>query len=156
MERDDSNQEPVLPCNGRDHALTLEEQGLYLGFVQASLRIDTKEAFQSFIADFVRPLFPHAMTLACLGAMINGKAVLEIAIALDYPADLFRKVHEVVNIADRSLLARWYMERKPQLIGRIKGTDLFLRAEVKTDKRKVIDYFLSPLQQYQSESLNER
>jgi hemolysin D len=31
-----------------------------------------------------------------------------------------------------------------------------VRAEVKTDKRKVIDYFLSPLQQYQDESLNER
>jgi hemolysin D len=31
-----------------------------------------------------------------------------------------------------------------------------VRAEVKTDKRKVIDYFLSPLQQYQDESLTER
>ena len=31
-----------------------------------------------------------------------------------------------------------------------------VRAEVKTDKRKVIDYFLSPLQQYQDESLGER
>ncbi|MDP3845823.1 MAG: HlyD family type I secretion periplasmic adaptor subunit, partial [Pseudomonas sp.] len=31
-----------------------------------------------------------------------------------------------------------------------------VRAEVKTDKRKVIDYFLSPLQQYQDESLSER
>ena len=31
-----------------------------------------------------------------------------------------------------------------------------VRAEVKTDKRKVIDYFLSPLQQYASESLEER
>jgi len=28
--------------------------------------------------------------------------------------------------------------------------------EVKTDKRKVIDYFLSPLQQYAVESLRER
>jgi hemolysin D len=31
-----------------------------------------------------------------------------------------------------------------------------VRAEVKTDKRKVIDYFLSPLQQHTAESLNER
>ncbi|MOA42622.1 Hemolysin secretion protein D, plasmid [compost metagenome] len=31
-----------------------------------------------------------------------------------------------------------------------------VRAEVKTDKRKVIDYFLSPLQQYAGESLQER
>ena len=31
-----------------------------------------------------------------------------------------------------------------------------IRAEVKTDKRKVIDYFLSPLQQYVDESLAER
>lgn len=31
-----------------------------------------------------------------------------------------------------------------------------VRAEVKTDKRKVIDYFLSPLQQYTAESLSER
>lgn len=31
-----------------------------------------------------------------------------------------------------------------------------VRAEVKTDKRKVIDYFLSPLQQHTSESLSER
>ncbi|MHA6492983.1 HlyD family type I secretion periplasmic adaptor subunit [Pseudomonas borbori] len=31
-----------------------------------------------------------------------------------------------------------------------------VRAEVKTDKRKVIDYFLSPLQQYMDESLVER
>ena len=31
-----------------------------------------------------------------------------------------------------------------------------VRAEVKTDKRKVIDYFLSPLQQYADESLGER
>ncbi|MFG0418217.1 HlyD family type I secretion periplasmic adaptor subunit [Pseudomonas sp. zjy_8] len=31
-----------------------------------------------------------------------------------------------------------------------------IRAEVKTDKRKVIDYFLSPLKQHQSESLSER
>lgn len=31
-----------------------------------------------------------------------------------------------------------------------------VRAEVKTDKRKVIDYFLSPLQQHASESLSER
>ena len=31
-----------------------------------------------------------------------------------------------------------------------------VRAEVKTDKRKVIDYFLSPLKQYGAESLSER
>jgi hemolysin D len=31
-----------------------------------------------------------------------------------------------------------------------------VRAEVKTDKRKVIDYFLSPLKEYSSESLQER
>jgi hemolysin D len=31
-----------------------------------------------------------------------------------------------------------------------------VRAEVKTDKHKVIDYFLSPLQQYADESLGER
>lgn len=31
-----------------------------------------------------------------------------------------------------------------------------VRAEVKTDKRRIIDYFLSPLQQYTAESLNER
>ncbi|MBB6343435.1 multidrug efflux pump subunit AcrA (membrane-fusion protein), partial [Pseudomonas fluvialis] len=31
-----------------------------------------------------------------------------------------------------------------------------VRAEVKTDKRKVIDYFLSPLREYQDESLHER
>lgn len=31
-----------------------------------------------------------------------------------------------------------------------------IRAEVKTDKRKVIDYFLSPLSKYQNESLKER
>lgn len=31
-----------------------------------------------------------------------------------------------------------------------------VRAEVKTDKRKVIDYFLSPLKEYTDQSLNER
>lgn len=31
-----------------------------------------------------------------------------------------------------------------------------VKAEVKTDKRKVIDYFLSPLKRYANESLNER
>lgn len=31
-----------------------------------------------------------------------------------------------------------------------------VRAEVKTDKRKVIDYFLSPLKEYQDEALGER
>jgi hemolysin D len=44
----------------------------------------------------------------------------------------------------------------------VRGKDIPLsagmavRAEVKTDKRKIIDYFLSPLQQYQNESLGER
>lgn len=33
---------------------------------------------------------------------------------------------------------------------------MVIRAEVKTDKRKVIDYFLSPLMKYQDESLSER
>jgi len=31
-----------------------------------------------------------------------------------------------------------------------------VRAEIKTDQRRIIDYFLSPLQQYVDESLNER
>ena len=31
-----------------------------------------------------------------------------------------------------------------------------VRAEVKTNKRKVIDYFMSPLKQYANESLDER
>ena len=31
-----------------------------------------------------------------------------------------------------------------------------VRAEIKTDRRRVIDYFLSPLQQYANESLAER
>jgi DNA-binding CsgD family transcriptional regulator len=96
--------------------LTLEEQRLYLDFVHASPRIDTSESFQKYIQASVRPLFPHAMTLACVGGIVNGKAVLEMAIALNYPDELFSKVHEVVNISDRSLLARWYMERKPQII----------------------------------------
>lgn len=33
---------------------------------------------------------------------------------------------------------------------------MVVRAEVKTDKRKVIDYFLSPLKEYRSQSLKER
>ncbi|GAB3478864.1 hypothetical protein GCM10027398_34060 [Azotobacter salinestris] len=31
-----------------------------------------------------------------------------------------------------------------------------VRAEVRTDKRRVIDYFLNPLKQYTNESLSER
>ena len=112
----DSNEEPAVAGKDMDHVLTLEEQQLYLNFAQASQRIDTTEAFQKYIQAFVRPLFPHAMTLACVGGIVNGKAVLEMAIALNYPDALFSKVHEIVNISDRSLLARWYMERKPQLI----------------------------------------
>jgi LuxR family transcriptional regulator, quorum-sensing system regulator CviR len=111
-----SNDKPASAGEHVDNALTLEEQQLYLAFVQASQRIDTTELFQKNIQLFVRPLFPHAMTLACVGGIVNGKAVLEMAIALNYPDALFSKVHEIVNIADRSLLARWYMQRKPQLI----------------------------------------
>ena len=111
-----SKDNPAAVGEDLDHVLTLEEQRFYLDFVQASQRIDTTEAFQKYIQVFVRPLFPHAMTLACVGGIVNGKAVLEMAIALNYPDELFSKVHEVVNIAERSLLARWYMERKPQLI----------------------------------------
>lgn len=36
------------------------------------------------------------------------------------------------------------------------SSGMAVRAEVKTDKRRIIDYFLSPLQQYASESLEER
>ncbi|MNG27151.1 Hemolysin secretion protein D, plasmid [compost metagenome] len=45
---------------------------------------------------------------------------------------------------------------------RVGGQDVALspgmavRVEVKTDKRKVIDYFLSPFKQYKDESLKER
>jgi len=31
-----------------------------------------------------------------------------------------------------------------------------VRAEIKTDRRRIIDYFLSPLKQYTSESFRER
>lgn len=112
----DSNGKPAVTDKGMRHALTPEEQLLYLNFVQASQGIETAEAFQKYIREFVRPLLPHTMSLACVGGIVNGKAVLEMAIAWNYPDALFNKVHEIVNIADRSLLARWYMERKPQLI----------------------------------------
>lgn len=112
----DSKDKPALAGEYVDDVLSLEEQQLYLAFVQASQRVDTTESFQRNIQLFVRPLFPHAMTLACVGGIVNGKATLEMAIAMNYPEALFSKVHEIVNIADRSLLARWYMERKPQLI----------------------------------------
>lgn len=36
------------------------------------------------------------------------------------------------------------------------STGMAVRAEVKKDKRKVMDYFLNPLEQYSSENLNER
>ena len=36
------------------------------------------------------------------------------------------------------------------------SSGMAIRAEVKTDKRKVIDYFLSSLKQYANESLDER
>lgn len=109
---------PALSQYDTEHALSAEEQRLYLDFVQFSQCIDTSETFQQCILEFVRPLLPHAMTLACLGGIVSGKAVLEMAVAVDYPEALFDKVHEVVSIADRSLLARWYSERKPQLIER--------------------------------------
>ncbi|MBB4819804.1 transcriptional regulator EpsA [Pseudomonas alcaligenes] len=98
--------------------LTEQEQTLYLKLVMASQQVDSVEGFQSFVRECLRPLLPHGMTLACVGAFVNGKAVLEMAVAVDYPTELFEKVHEIVSIPDRALLARWYMERKPQLIAR--------------------------------------
>lgn len=98
--------------------LTEQEQALYLSLVIASQRVASVDGFQNFVREFLRPLLPHGMTLACVGAFVNGKAVLEMAVAVDYPAALFEKVHEIVSIPDRALLARWYMERKPQLITR--------------------------------------
>ncbi|MDV3441620.1 response regulator transcription factor [Metapseudomonas otitidis] len=98
--------------------LTEQEQTLYLKLVMASQQVDSVEDFQGFVRECLRPLLPHGMTLACVGAFVNGKAVLEMAVAVDYPTALFEKVHEIVSIPDRALLARWYMERKPQLITR--------------------------------------
>ncbi len=116
--------------------LTKQEQALYLDFVLKSQHVSSVEDFQSFVRRYFRPLFPHGMTLACLGALINGKAVLEMAVAVDYPDALFEKVHEIVSIGDRALLARWYMERKPQIISRGVNDQLLSRLE-----RHEMDFF---------------
>ncbi|WP_165679521.1 hypothetical protein, partial [Metapseudomonas otitidis] len=76
--------------------LTEQEQTLYLELVMASQQVDSVEGFQGFVREYLRPLLPHGMTLACVGAFVNGKAVLEMAVAVDYPTALFEKVHEIV------------------------------------------------------------
>lgn len=96
--------------------LSAGEKHLYLEFVQASQQVTTREDFQEYSRQYIRPLFPHGMTLACVGAIVNGNAVLEMAVAVDYPSELLKKVHEVTSVGDRALLARWYVERKPQLV----------------------------------------
>lgn len=96
--------------------LSIEERELFLEFVQASQLVCSCEGFDVFVRQYVRPLFPHGMTLACIGAIVNGKAVLEKALTVDYPAALIEKIHKVVDISDRSLLARWYQEKQPQLV----------------------------------------
>lgn len=55
--------------------------------------------------------------------------------------------------------ARIRLEEKNIQVGESRialSPGMAVRAEVKTDKRKVIDYFLSPLRQYANESLDER
>ncbi|ARU88635.1 HlyD family type I secretion periplasmic adaptor subunit [Pseudomonas sp. M30-35] len=55
--------------------------------------------------------------------------------------------------------ARIQLKQKSIQVGENKialSPGMAVRAEVKTDKRKVIDYFLSPLQRYANESLIER
>jgi hemolysin D len=55
--------------------------------------------------------------------------------------------------------ARILLKEKSILVGEQRldlSPGMAVRAEVKTDKRKVIDYFLSPLKEYQAESLKER
>lgn len=96
--------------------LSFKEKELFLDFVQASQSVFSYGEFDVFVRQYVRPLFPHGMTLACVGAIVNGKAVLEKALTVDYPAALVEKIHRVVDISDRSLLARWYQEKQPQLV----------------------------------------
>ncbi|MET1081423.1 MAG: HlyD family type I secretion periplasmic adaptor subunit [Pseudomonas sp.] len=54
----------------------------------------------------------------------------------------------------RILLKESHIQVGENLIALSPG--MAVRAEVKTDKRKVIDYFLSPLKEYKDESLKER
>lgn len=96
--------------------LSFEEKELFLKLVHASQSLSSCGDFEDFVRQYIRPLFPHGMTLACIGAIVNGKAVLEKAVTVDYPDALIEKVHRVVNISDRSLLLRWYQERNPQLV----------------------------------------
>ncbi|MDT4868642.1 Hemolysin secretion protein D, plasmid [compost metagenome] len=69
--------------------------------------------------------------------------------------------HDAIEDERRGLLYSARIQLSENAI-RVGGQDVPLspgmavRAEVKTDKRKVIDYFLSPLKEYASESLDER
>lgn len=94
-----------------------ELEGKYLlSLADESFRVSGVEGFQTYIRDFVRPIFPHEMMVACLGAIVGGKIILESATSVDYPALLFERIHQVVNMSDRRLLTHWYVTSRPQLI----------------------------------------
>lgn len=125
--------QPLMVIVPRDEPVEVEAllENKDIGFVRPGLEVEIKvETFT-----FTRYGVVHGTVTS-----ISNDAIEDEKLGLVYSARIQLK-EKHIRVGDQEIAL---------------SPGMAVRAEVKTDKRKVIEYFLSPLKQYQNESLGER
>lgn len=125
--------QPLMAIVPRDQPVEVEAllENKDIGFVRAGQEVEVKvETF-----NFTRYGVMHGVVQS-----VSSDAIEDERLGLVYSTRIQLK-ENLVRIGDRSVLL---------------SPGMAVRAEVKTDRRKVIDYFLSPLQRHLDEGLAER
>lgn len=125
--------QPLMVIVPRDQPVEVEAllENKDIGFVRAGQEVEVKvETF-----NFTRYGVMHGVVQS-----VSSDAIEDERLGLVYSTRIQLK-ENLIRIGDRSVLL---------------SPGMAVRAEVKTDRRKVIDYFLSPLQRHLDEGLAER
>ncbi len=113
--------------------LSNEEQIAFINLCSTAYTVQTVAEFQEWIRTRVRTFFPFGMMAAVLGSIFDEIIFVEQFIGVDYPDEFIRNLQMQTKLSDRPVVAKWYLEREPQIIDEAQITQLlspFESAEV--------------------------
>lgn len=96
--------------------LSNEEQVAFINLCASAQAVETVTEFQDWMRTQVRAFFPFGMMAAVLGSIFDDTIFVEQFISVDYPDEFIRDLQMQTKLSDRPVVAKWYLERKPQII----------------------------------------
>jgi len=102
----------VSPVTGWDPQTAYE----YVEFCLRGLEVKSREAFEIWLRNDLRRLFPYGMLLCGLGNFQATGLIAKHLVSIDCPIECGNTIKRCGSLLDNSIISKWLVGREPQLV----------------------------------------